>query len=105
MPAPSASRIGTKKALGKTAPGRRGVPSWPDVLRVIRQDESAFQQIISRFRAAGGSADAWHLRETRQAMAGAITLMEDRLELEHPRQVELRAALRRVRRALEVADG
>jgi hypothetical protein len=52
------------------------------------------------FRAMQDSDEAWHRRETREAVCEALSVVEDRLEM-NPRREGVRAAIRGVRRALE----
>lgn len=75
-------------------------PSLPDVLRVLPDPETR-SLALSRFRDRGFSLDSFSRPAARAAMAEALTRAEDWLELDHPRRTGERAAIRRVRRALE----
>ncbi len=79
---------------------------WPDVLRVL-SDPQTRSSVVSRFRAAGFSADKFESsRKTRLALADALTREEDRLEfLRGKGAAEQRALIRTLRRALECEGG
>ena len=81
---------------------------WPDVLRVL-QDDEARSFALSRFRASGFSPDDFgRVRRAREAMADVLTRAEDWLEMlgvdgrRRGATFEgLRIAIREVRRRLE----
>ena len=75
---------------------------WPDVLRVLQDDETR-SQALGHYRAAGFTPDDFgRSRLARESMAQALTAVEDWLETAHPRRLAEREALRRVRRRVEV---
>jgi len=97
-----AARTGIKTASEKPERARRARIGWPDVLRVLQGDETR-SYAIGRYRAGGfGPDDFARSRPAREAMADALTYAEDRLELQGWRRDPERAAMREVRRALEL---
>lgn len=97
----TAPRTRIKKAPAETPRARRSVLGWGDVLRPLQRDE-ARSVALSLYRARGYSPDDFgRVRAARGAMADALSRTEDWLEIEHPRCETERAAVRRVRRALE----
>lgn len=97
---PSPSRTSIKTAVGFSEAARRTVFGWPDVLRVIHDDETR-SAVLTRYRAAGWTPDDFaRCRAARAAMADAVTRREDVLELRRGRDAE-RAELRELRRRIE----
>lgn len=102
------SRTGIKTASEKTQRTAGSVFGWPDVLRVL-QDDEARSYATTRYRAAGfGPDDFARSRAAREAMADALTRTEDWLEMlgvdgiRRGAKLEAeRAAIRDVRRRLE----
>jgi hypothetical protein len=112
------------RRIEKTGVGKRvaavGRPiMWPDVLRVLTEDETR-SYAMNLFSRSGFSADEFGSGETsrgarrarwrgaREAMADALTRTEDWLEyqgIDHPRRAHRydaeRVAIRDVRRRLE----
>jgi hypothetical protein len=74
---------------------------YREVLSALGVDREA---VLEGFRARGGHPDRWErLRASREAMADALTSVEDRLDLERtsPTVRARQASLRTVRRRLE----
>jgi hypothetical protein len=87
----------TRARKADDAPGR--VFGWPDVVQALQHTE-ARSVALTRYRSAGWSPDDFGRRPgARQAMAVALSYAEDLLELRGARAE--RAAVRRVRRAIE----
>ena len=83
---------------------RKSVLGWPDVLRAL-SDASARSAVLDAYRSAGFSPDDFgRLRAAREVMAGALSRAEDGIELrrQSPQRDRERAAVRAVRRQLEV---
>lgn len=108
MPDLTAARIEKTAASGAHAsPGPRfarkttsrpfATVTWPDVARVLHR-ESTRDAALGRYRAAGWTPDDFaSKRKAREAMANALTRVEDQLEL----STASRDAVRDVRRRLE----
>ena len=97
----TASRHIEKTAVAEVRAGAGPRVTYPEVLRVLPDDETR-SYALSRFREAGFSADSFaHRPRARRAMVEALTSAEDWLEVEHPRRVRDRDAVRAVRRCLE----
>jgi hypothetical protein len=74
-------------------------------LAVLGVDEPTRQEIMARFKMAGGSLDRW-ARFDLLVMGDAITRTEDRMEhASHARSTPSRRRLRQLRRELEGALG
>lgn len=89
-----------KTAAEKTTRPRGGVPSYSAVLRALPRDETR-SFALGRFVSLGGDRNQWRASD-RGTMAEALIRTEDWLEIEHPAWAE-RAAIRQVRRLLEVS--
>jgi hypothetical protein len=73
---------------------------WLDILRVI-QDSKTLARVLSVYKTAGFKADDYkRLEKARLQMCLALTLAEDWLELERPKNPE-RVSIRDLRRKLE----
>lgn len=98
------ARRDDEKSGAKFASEASGRPiAWRDVLGCL-ESEIARRRALDAYRAAGFSPDDFVMsRAARATMAGALTRVEDWLELEpqSPWVVRHRGATRRVRRRLE----
>jgi hypothetical protein len=93
----------TGKQGGLAAPDGPKPPfTWAMALRYL-PDAPTRSGVVSRFRAAGFSADKFESsRKTRLALADALTREEDRLEFQRGKgAAEQRDMIRQLRRALE----
>jgi hypothetical protein len=94
-------RIGkTRVADRETSLGRS--IAWPDVLRVLSADRTR-SRVLERYRAAGHTPDAFGTsRASRACMADTLARAEDALEIGGSSTRMERAAIRDLRRRLEM---
>lgn len=95
----------SQRAKPKRESQKTEVPciTFAAVARAIGPFDAERVAVMARFRASGGRPDAWHERATREAMADALSKVEDRAELEsRGRMTAARLAMRGVRRRLEL---
>lgn len=98
----TASRTSTKHAGKKSRAAARPRIEYRDVLRALTRDELR-SRVLARFKSAGGNPDTFLTsRACQLAMAEALTAAEDWMEIGHPKWEAERAAVRDVRRKLEV---
>lgn len=98
----TAARDLGKTSARETARGRGGAATYRNVLAALPDDATRLET-LRRYRAAGFTADDFATsRKARRAMAEALTRTEDRLEIEHPRRIAERDAIKAVRRRLEL---
>jgi hypothetical protein len=72
------------------------------VLRALGPHDGARVLVLAAFRARGGSPDTWRQRPTREAMAEALSRVEDAVEVENRgRTAAVRLALRGIRQRVE----
>ncbi len=96
----SAHRASRKTVVSNACAAPRRAIAWGEVLRAIPSDD-ARAWALDPYRAGGFTADDFATRrKARERMADCLTKCEDRLEMAR-RKVE-RAAIREVRRALEL---
>ena len=113
-PSKHASETGTPvqwaqhAASGTRTPPKKGRVTWPEVLRVLQDDETRSCALAS-FRTSGFDAETFgRKREAREAIADGLTRTEDRLEYReldrgrgHVDARRQRLAISDVRRLLE----
>ena len=95
-------------ASGTPTPPKKGRVTWPEVLRVLQDDETRSCALAS-FRTSGFDAETFgRKREAREAIADGLTRTEDRLEYReldrgrgHVDARRQRLAISDVRRLLE----
>lgn len=91
-----------KQQRAKQFHGQTTLPEWPAYLRAVPDTETR-QRLAASFKAAGLTLDQVCVRSNSARVAGAITAVEDWLELRHSTaaRLEMRAQLCRIRRLAE----